>query len=248
VDGFVCMSEIDVVPLPTRLWPGRLIGQTVVVFDVLRATTTITAALSAGVAEVHLFAEIADARKAAAAQADRPILMGERDCLPPSGFDLGNSPRQFDQRHAGRVAYMVTTNGTRAILTARPAKRVLAGAIVNRRAVAQAAVAGGEPVTLMCAGTAGEVTSEDLLGAGAVIRAMLDLDPARSLLPDAQAALDLYDRTDDLAAALADSPGGRNLIRAGLHDDIVFAAGVDTLSDVARIDFDQTSAIARPLY
>src|SRR5690606_29804336 len=85
VDGFVCMSEIDVVPLPTRLWPGRLIGQTVVVFDVLRATTTITAALSAGVAEVHLFAEIADARKAAAAQADRPILMGERDCLPPSG-------------------------------------------------------------------------------------------------------------------------------------------------------------------
>ena len=59
--------NIDVVPLPRDLKPGQLRDRACVVFDVLRATTTIAAALHAGVESIHLFDNLETARAAASA-------------------------------------------------------------------------------------------------------------------------------------------------------------------------------------
>src|SRR6185503_20092956 len=105
--------NVDVAYLPGELSRMNLSGATVVVFDVLRATTTITAALAAGVREIHVYGSTADARRAGAARAANGsdiLLCGEEQCLPPAGFHLGNSPGSFEaSAHAGRTVCMSTT-------------------------------------------------------------------------------------------------------------------------------------------
>src|SRR5215208_4677277 len=105
--------NVEVVLLPRDLKPGQLKGRACAVFDVLRATTTMAAALAAGVTEIRLFADLDSARKAAG-EFDRgtKLLCGESRCLMPEGFDLGNSPGQFTPGHRGATMFMCTTNGT----------------------------------------------------------------------------------------------------------------------------------------
>src|SRR3954468_14343851 len=147
--------QLDVVFLPSELQPGQLQGRAVAVFDVLRATTTMAAALSAGVGEIRLFPDIESARSAAQAfPGAGKLLCGEARCLPPPGFDLGNSPGAFNREsHGGRTAFMSTTNGTRAILAARDAAAGFVASLVNASAAAVALAATGRDITLLCAGT-----------------------------------------------------------------------------------------------
>src|SRR5437764_990278 len=86
------VRPVEVILLPADLRREHLDGRAVVVFDVLRATTTMTAALEAGVREIRVFGDLASAREAAAGFTEPRILCGEEQCLPPEGFDLGNSP------------------------------------------------------------------------------------------------------------------------------------------------------------
>ncbi|HZN69545.1 MAG TPA: 2-phosphosulfolactate phosphatase [Tepidisphaeraceae bacterium] len=235
--------EVDVVLLPRDLEPRHLRGRAVVVFDVLRATTTVAAALAAGVKEIRIFGSIAEARVAAGRHgggASTRILCGEEDCLPPAGFDLGNSPASFSAVHAGRVAYMSTTNGTRAILAAREADVILTGALVNAEAVARALGEIGRNVTLLCAGTGGAVAMEDMLGAGAVLDALTRVGPTVSPGSDVSLIVQrLFNATrDDLYAALAQSLGGRNVIKAGLLADIDFSARCNVMDVVGDVQKD----------
>ena len=131
---------------------------------------------------------------------------------------------------------MATTNGTRAIVAAREAPLLLAAALVNARATAQALALAGNDVMLLCAGTNGEVAPEDLLGAGAVLSELQALAPASPGGPAAMDALELFTSArQDLPRALANTQGGRNVIDAGLQDDIVFAARLNSIPVVAAI-------------
>src|SRR4051794_13919669 len=103
--------NLDVAFLPRDLDPATLTARAVVVFDVLRATTTMTAALAAGVEAIHVAPDVPAAR---VRHADwtldpKPLLCGEHRCLAPAGFDLGNSPGAFSPPHAGRTLIMSTT-------------------------------------------------------------------------------------------------------------------------------------------
>jgi len=228
--------KAQVILTPRDLSPESLVYRAVVVFDVLRATTTITAALAAGVSEIRIFDSIDAATVAARSFQGRRILCGERNCLPPSGFDLGNSPCAFNAAsHAGLTAFLCTTNGTRAIVAARTAGAIFAGALVNATSVAQQLAQSNLDITLLCAGTDGEPAPEDILGAGAVLDAL-----AKVLKFECDAAtenaLNLFQESrGDLRSALAATPGGRNIVSAGLPDDIDFAAQLDAIPVVGRI-------------
>jgi 2-phosphosulfolactate phosphatase len=218
--------NVEVVLLPRQLKPGQLRDRACVVFDVLRATTTMAAALHAGVAAIHLFDNL-EAARAAAAASDRPrLLCGEAQCVAPAGFDLGNSPGQFLPAHRGATMFMCTTNGTRALLAAREAAVLFTGAIVNAAAVAEALRATGRDVTLLCAGTNGEVAMEDVIGAGAVVARL-----AAEQVDDAgRLAMDVFEAgRNHLAGVLSETVGGINVRQAGLSDDIEFAARLDAV-------------------
>jgi 2-phosphosulfolactate phosphatase len=162
--------------LPSLTTPADLAGGLVVVIDVLRATTTICHALAAGGVVIPCL-EVDEARGVAG---DYPpgqaVLGGERKGLRIEGFDLGNSPSEYTPATVGgRTVVFTTTNGTRALRQCAAASRVILGAFANLSAVCRE-VAGvltsGGAAHLLCAGTRGEITSEDALFAGAVAHRM----------------------------------------------------------------------------
>jgi 2-phosphosulfolactate phosphatase len=246
------MSErvLRVHTLPTHIDEQQLAGSAVIVIDLLRATSTICYSLASGATEVVPFREI-DETLAAAERAGRAnvVLGGERGGRRIDGFDLGNSPTEFTpQMVEGRSVFITTTNGTRALYHARLAKRVIVGAIVNLTAVV-AAVKDEPRVDILCAGTGGEETFEDILTAGAMVveicrsaganwqrnnAARVAADAWQQLLRDATAAGRAP--ADQLVIALQDTLGGRNLIEVGLGDDLANCAEIDRLAIAPELD------------
>lgn len=226
--------KADVVLLPKDLVVGT--DDLVVVFDVLRATTSMTVALAAGAREIRIFDDIEAARRAAAEFGGKKVLAGEAQCVRAAGFDLGNSPEGFAGCE-GATVFMATTNGTRAIVAAQQAKTVLIGALVNAGAVARRVLELGGDAQLLCAGTNGQVAMEDVIGAGAVLNAMCyaaDIELASDI---ARMALGLFRATaDDLHDALAQSQGGQNVIHAGLPADVEFAARLNAVPVVGVVE------------
>jgi 2-phosphosulfolactate phosphatase len=227
---------VDVLILPKEIDPARLASRTAVVFDVLRATTSITAALAAGVKEVRVFGDLESTLAAAGEFTGPKITCGERHTLPPPGFDLGNSPGQFDRaKHAGVTVFMSTTNGTRAIVASRGAKLLLCGALVNASAVARRVMAAGNDATMVCSGSDGAPSFEDLLGTGAVINAMKKIADVTTEGDLALVASRLAAAVTNLPAALAETYGGHNIRRVHLDGDIAFAGRADVFDIVGRV-------------
>jgi 2-phosphosulfolactate phosphatase len=236
---------------PEQLPSANVRGQAVVVFDVLRATTTMTAALAGGVEEIRVYGRVDAALAAARAETGKKLLCGEINCHPPPGFDLGNSPRDWaDDRYAGYRVFMATTNGTRAIsaaATMRPSL-LLVGAIVNAGAAAQAAANTQAEIVLLCAGTAGRLSIEDLIGAGAVLHHLAGTGGYTIAGDEAHIALYLFEQSRaDLAAALRQGAGARNLQTAGLAADIDYCARLDALSVVGVVHEDAGGLACRRL-
>jgi 2-phosphosulfolactate phosphatase len=248
-----------------RMPQGAVTGGIAVVIDVLRASTTIVTALAHGAAGVRPVLTVEAARALAAGFASvsgsSVLLGGERGGLRIDGFDLGNSPLEYSRaRVAGRRIVITTTNGTAALDACTAASEVLIGAIVNRAAVAARALdlarsRGNADIHLVCAGTDGEVTEEDLLTAGAILDAAGRLPGADGDVLDASAiaALDVFrgvlspptaeGRGDAhaiaaaaITSAFATSRGGRNLIELGMQADLPAAAAIDSLGVVPRLD------------
>jgi len=228
--------------LANRVEPKSLADRTVVVIDVLRATTTIAYALSAGVEEVIPCGDVEEAWSAK--QRDPHVLLGgERGGLPIEGFDLGNSPSEYvHTRVADHRVVFTTTNGTQAMLRCRQARRVLLAAFANMTAVVR--TLSHEPgIELLCAGTRGVVSREDGLLAGAIVDGLQRGSSTTSISDEAALARDAWRNAakilDDggrLADILRDGAGGRNLMAIGLDRDIETAAEIDALSVVPELD------------
>jgi 2-phosphosulfolactate phosphatase len=228
---------------------GGVAGGIAVVIDVLRASTTMITALANGAARVRPLADVGEARTLAAALGPGALLGGERGGMRIDGFDLGNSPAEYGRdRVAGRAIVITTTNGTAALAACHAAREVVVGAMVNRSAVATAVrrlatAAGVADAHLVCAGTDGAVTAEDVLAAGAILDAALRDAPADELDAPARAALDAFRRAvqaaDPRAALVAEfrrSPGGANLVALGMEADLPVCAALDTSGVVPRLD------------
>jgi 2-phosphosulfolactate phosphatase len=166
--------RVQLVPPAPGAGPGP--GWTGVAVDVLRATTTLAYALRHGATAVLPCATVEEAR---AARAGRPgaLLCGERDGRRVAGFDLGNSPAEYDAATvAGRALVFASTNGSLALRSLAPCRERFAAAFVNAEATA-AALAGRERVWIVCAGKLGRFALEDAALAGWLV-ARLERDGA----------------------------------------------------------------------
>ncbi len=163
------MKELRVLATVSDAERVDMSGATVVVIDVLRATTSMAQIFSSGAQSVYPVAEVDNARLKKKSMPDA-LLCGERNGLPPEGFDMGNSPAAFaDADLSGKSVIITTTNGTRAIAAAKQAVALIAGACVNATAVARYLCSHPEaPVYLLCAGTRGAFSIEDFYCAGLI--------------------------------------------------------------------------------
>ena len=240
--------NVSLVLLPSDADVDTMRESQVVVFDVLRATSTITTAIAAGAEQIRFFAD-PDLALATRREYPHALLCGEKGCLKIPGFDLGNSPLEFRPEVVrGRVILMTTTNGTKAIHAAKNARHLFAGSLLNARATAEALVRNPEDIVLLCAGTDNHPAMEDILGAGAVINELQKLalaTPMKATDLAMTACFAFRQAAADLQSALSKAQGGRNLIAAGLSGDIVHCSRLNGLPSVVRIAGDQLATVPR---
>lgn len=226
---------------------NRDLSQTVcVVFDVLRATSSMITALANGAASV---VPVEDISEALAVRQREPgvLLAGERDGVKITAdltggtpFDLGNSPREFTAAAVrGRRIVMTTTNGTRALRACAGARLVLVCSFLNLGATARF-LQGRQPrdLLLVCSGTFEEAAYEDVLGAGALCSRLRRAYSQGKVADSARMALQLFSlEREDLANAFAKGRNGRRLLsRPELRADVGFCARINRFSLVAAMD------------
>ena len=233
--------QLDVYALPILARDLPEDGVSVAI-DVLRATTTITTALANGAARVLPFESIGETLSAKSAiskkrpeYADALLLGGERGGVLIGGFDLDNSPKSYAREKVeGKTILFTTTNGAKAILSCRGA--VYIASFLNAEAVARRLLASGAPerVSIVCAGTDGQYTEEDLLLAGLLADRLTSGEEKFALNVQAEVVREQYrvGRGRPLVDALKASRGGQNLKRVKLLGDVYDAAKIDSLDVV----------------
>jgi 2-phosphosulfolactate phosphatase len=233
--------KLEVAFSPQAVDPDHLSGHTAIVIDILRATTTMCAALHHGARAVIPTGSPDEARTTARlVEKEDVVLAGERNAVPIPGFDLGNSPCDMTrQRVEDKTVVMSTTNGTQALLAAASARAVYPGAASNFSLLAtrarQALDADGT-LLILCAGRAGAFGLDDAYCAGRLVMAALNGRDTREGLNDAAiAAVELAGQFGprwDVPLRL--SAAGRQLERLGLGDDIDDAAQEDGFASLIR--------------
>jgi len=232
--------RIDVALTPADLARQDLAGQAVFVVDILRATTTIAAALHHGATAIVPVATPEAARQVAG-EIPGAILAGERECVRIPGFDLGNSPLEMRPRTVGgRVVVLCTTNGTGAFAAAARAAHVYALAAANLTSSVgrgRALLEEGGDLLVACAGREGGFGLDDAYAAGRFLRAVLaGKVRGRGLTDAALAAVQLAryhgNRWDRL---LRQSGAGRRLIGLGFGEDVRMAGRQDEFPVLAAM-------------
>lgn len=202
-----------------------------IVIDVIRATSTICQALASGYERVFCAAEVEEARALREALGEG-VLGGERNAVAITGFDLGNSPREYLEP-AGTTLILSTTNGTRAVVTAaRRCERVFIASLLNLEAVVEAARAAGDDVVVVCAGVQGTMNLDDTFVAGRIAELL-----AGERTDAAEAAARLVGTWSGAEEAFRASLSGRNLLQNAPHleEDIAFCARESALEVVPRL-------------
>jgi 2-phosphosulfolactate phosphatase len=226
--------KLDVAFSPAGLASAEVQGRAVFVIDILRATTTMCAALHAGAKAIIPAGSTEEALRLAQMLASDDVrLAGEANCVRIPGFQLGNSPLEMTERAVkGKTLVVSTTNGTRALLACQGASEVHLACAGNLSLAAEkvrecAQRDGG--VLVLCAGRGGAFSLDDAYCAGRLVSAALGgTRPRRGLNDAAIASLDLVRRYGERwERPLSYSRAGRELIRLGFGDDVADAARLD---------------------
>jgi len=268
--------QVNVYSLPSLLPADNISDTTAVVIDTLRATSALIYASAAGVRKIIPLLDIEEAKQLKrnglnehnrlnernrlnecnglnernglneTVLPENILLGGERNGVKIDGFDLGNSPQSYTSEIvAGKTLIFTTTNGTVAMNGVRFAKSILLAALVNSAAVVRQ-LSSEEKIIIVCAGTCGEETEEDLLTAGSIVfrlcESKINSKISVQLNETAEQVKELWKNTvlqntvlqkegavskTLLLEYLYQSTGGKNLLRIGLGADIEAAAQLD---------------------
>ncbi len=212
--------------------PDDVRGRTVIVIDVLRASTTIATALSNGARAVIPVGDMAEAGKMVANLDPASYrLGGERDGVPIEGYHFGNSPREYSRDAIGdRTVILLTTNGSGAIVRCAEAAEVLVGGFVNAEAVAAHARKAGRDVVIVCAGWRNRISLEDTLCAGLFLDLVWGEAVPGIMTDSAYIAWTMYRaERHDLLGPIQRCNHAKRLEGLGYGEDVAICARRDTL-------------------
>lgn len=231
--------QVEVFFTPHQVDEMFLRDKTVVVIDVLRASTTIATALYNGAKEVIPVTTVESAMKIVGNLfGDVTLLGGERNGKMIEGFNLGNSPIEYvEERVKGKSIVFSTTNGSQAMVKARYAKEMIVMGFVNISSVAEFLREPERDIAIVCAGRGGYFSMEDSVCGGMLIQKLIDEDRNKIECGDAGAAsLVLYkNQGRALYKMLKNSEHGQYLEEIGFADDVRFCAEVDSVPVVPQL-------------
>jgi 2-phosphosulfolactate phosphatase len=226
--------KLDVRFTPAGLTLAEVQGRTVFVIDILRATTSMCAALHHGAKAIIPVSSTEEALRLAQTIGSADMLLaGERNCLRIDGFQLGNSPLEMSEPVVrGKTLVLTTTNGTEALLACQGANAVhpvCAGNLSLAAERARETLERDRSLLVACAGRGGAFSLDDAYTAGRLMAAVLGRTSGRRGCNDAAvASLDLVRRYgENWERPLRRSRAGRELIRLGFANDVLAAARLD---------------------
>ena len=199
----------------------------VVIIDIFRATSTITAALHNGAKCVIPVASVAECI-AVGEETPNSLTAGERDGKIAEGLQYGNSPLEYPPLFVnGKTLVLTTTNGTRLLHMVKDAAEILIGSFLNLHALCAYLLLQDKRVILGCASWKDRFNLEDTLFAGAVAN---ELRYAFEVKDDsARAAMHLYEcaKGKHLIEFLKDSSHYRRLAAYGLEEEMKYCVTPD---------------------
>ncbi|MBU1984725.1 2-phosphosulfolactate phosphatase [bacterium] len=224
--------EIKLFISPRNITDDDLRGCTTIVVDVLRSSSTIATALLNGAREIIPVQTPAGAGELASHSGRKQCLLcGEREGRKIDGFDLGNSPLEYDaERVAGRTLIFSSTNGSNAVLRARAADHVFVGGYNNFTAVAKRVLAEGKSVVVLCSGKLEQFAIEDFVCGGRFVNYFETRMRRDVVLNDGARAAALLHRHFDgsIESLLRSCNHGKFLTSLGCDEDIQYCARLDT--------------------
>lgn len=227
--------RIQTVSSVAEINPVLFNGQSVIVIDVLRASSTIVTALDSGFASVF---PVVTANEAYALRSEDTVLAGEWHCEKINGFDYNNSPTVISKKqHAGKQLVLTTTNGTKAVEKAMNAERLLIGCFLNATACVKKAIDQNVDITIYCAGTRNEFALEDGLAAGMMVNIAKKQNPSIETC-DFSGALEacFLQLAHRLQSVLPTTTTGKRLVNHGYIEDIQYCCQTDVTQIVPIIN------------
>jgi len=223
--------EIDIQLVPSPPDSDILLDRTVVVIDVLRATSVMVHAMSQGVLEILPVAKVEEAFQMAKVFPRGSILLGgERESKKIPGFDLGNSPKEYvAERVKGKKLILTTTNGTKAFHVVSSGREILVGSFFNIGVTAQRCLELNRDLLIFPSGDEGNFSLEDTICGGMLIELIMEKGGKRMALTDAShCAQILYQRFKaNILEAFHLSHHGKELMNRGFGEDLVYCAQID---------------------
>jgi 2-phosphosulfolactate phosphatase len=207
----------------------------VVLVDVLRATTTICAAVGNGVEAIIPVASHEEARQL---KSEGFLVASERDGVQLEFADFGNSAFSFTRDAIlGKTLVYCTTNGTRALEMAKSASSIVIGAFINISAVTEWLAGQKKNVVILCSGWKNKFCLEDALFAGALTRRLLDTGLFQSDCDSANASMDLWNLAEgDVLGYIEKAAQRHRLRKLGLDDVIPYSFACDQVQVVPVFD------------
>jgi len=222
------VPRVEVIFSPA-LYPYRLIQDkhTVIMADILRASTTICAALYHGVSAIK---PVTSFEEAQAEKSRGYLVAAESHGVKPAFADFGNSAFEFmNPDLTGKKLVYCTTNGTKSILMARDADTVAIGAFSNLSRLSGFLSQHGKDVVILCSGWKNAFNLEDSVFAGALCSNLLFSGNFVTSCDSAHAAVDLWEAAkNDLSQYMMKAAHRTRLYNLQLAGIIPYSLTVDT--------------------
>ena len=216
--------NIDVIISADYIREDIIKDKTVVVIDMLRATSVITTAIMNGCKEVIPTLTVEEAfEKRDELGKENCILGGERKAIKVEGFDFSNSPLEYtEEKIKGKSIVLSTTNGTRTLTSCLSADKIYVGSVLNAAAIAKRLVEDNKDVVIVNSGTNGQFSMDDYICTGFILKELIDLTSKVYLSDIAKASLSAYKSSPDITSYIKDARHYGVMMNLNLQKDLKY--------------------------
>ena len=230
--------------------PRVATNRSVIVIDVLRATTTLTTALVNGAMRIIPIDSVSGAHmEFGRFPAGTALLCGERGFDKLEGFNLGNSPYEYNRDNvAGKTLVYTSTNGSQGITVGMTGKIMVLGAFRNFPRPADYLLDMKNDITVICCGTAGFFSLEDAVAGGMYVHYLSKNVRSVTTNDAAEAAVALFRRyRDSIPQMMQMCENGRQLAAMGYHGDVAYCSHIGQTEIVPVLKNNELVPLEPPL-
>lgn len=225
--------NIDLIISADDIKEEKIKGKSVVVIDMLRATSVITTAINNGCIGVIPVLTVDEALRIANKDKSKYVLGGERKALKIDGFDCANSPLEYKSSIVkNKTLVMTTSNGTRAINGSLAAKTILIGALINAKSVGDKLIELNNDVVIVNSGTDGQFSMDDFICSGYIIDCMLKSSKDFQITDIAKTSNYVYRENKNIISFIQNASHYKRIKELNLDKDLEYCCRKDIMNVV----------------